>query len=153
AGCPFARLAAELFRTRPGRSNPIGAAHVREVTPHRRERACMQVVLGERSMDAVVRNDRVVIAVERLTHRGLDGDARLAAGDDEGADAIAAQQDLELRVRERAGTMITNHLLAVAWRNFKSRRCVPSRAVRGCRGPRMNDEASGAPRMAGQVLD
>jgi hypothetical protein len=104
-------------------------------------------------MDAVVRDDRVVIAVERLTHRGLDGHVRFAAGDDEGADAVAAQQDLELRVRERAGTMITNHLLAVAWRNFETRGCVRSRAVCGCRGTRMNDEASGAPRMAGQVLD
>src|SRR5262249_27097150 len=109
----------------------------------------MQVALRDRSMDAVVRDDRVVIAVERLTHRGLDGDVRLAAGDNEGADAVAAQQDLELRVGECTGTMITNHLLALAWHNFESRRWVRSWPVCGCRGPRMNDEASCAPRMAG----
>jgi hypothetical protein len=111
----------------------------------------MQVVFGQRSMDAVFRDDRVVIPVKRLTHRGLDGNVGLAAGDDEGADAVAAQQDLKLRVGERTGTMITNYLLALAWHNFESRRRVLL-ACGGCR-PRMNDETSGAPRMAGQVSD
>ena len=133
-------------RTHPMRQDLIGAYQVCEVTLHDRQRVCMQVLLRRRSVDAVLRDNCVVIPVKHLPNRQLHRDVRFASGKNDGPNAVAAQQHLELRIRKCARAVTQNYLLAAAQWNF-GRQHARCRLVCLRHRPTVKNQASALPRM------